>query len=124
MVSLHAANLPATAGMISRAHLESLRPGSLLVNSARAGLIEKGALYEALRQGKIFAAIDNFDTEPLPEDDPVRQFTNVYLSPHHAGHTRESYVRQGLSAVEEVRRFLLGRKLKQEIPREKAHILA
>ncbi len=124
VVSLHAANLPATEGMIKRSHLESMAPGSLLVNTARAGLLEPGALVQVLQQGQIFAAIDTFDIEPLPVDDPLRQMPNVYLSPHCAGHTRESYVRQGLSAVEEVRRFFAGETLKQEIHREKAAMLA
>lgn len=124
VVSLHAANLPATEGMITRAHLESLRPGGLLVNTARAGLIENGALLEVLKQGRIFAAIDAFDVEPLPEDDALRQMQNVYLSPHCAGHTGDSYIRQGLSAVEEVRRFYSGQELNQEILSEKAAALA
>ncbi len=124
VVSLHAANLPATEGMITRRHLEAMAPGALLVNTARAGLIAPGALLQVLRAGRIFAAIDTFDIEPLPADDPLRQMPNVYLSPHCAGHTRESYIRQGLSAVEEVRRFFAGETLKQEILRDKAAVLA
>lgn len=124
VVSLHAANLPATEGMITTDHLERLQPGGLLVNTARAGLIEKGALLKVLQQGRIFAAIDTFDIEPLPDDDPLRQLRNIYLSPHCAGHTVESYVQQGLSAVEEVRLFLSGQTLKQEIIRERAAALA
>ncbi|MEQ8730154.1 MAG: hydroxyacid dehydrogenase [Marinovum algicola] len=124
VVSLHAANLPATEGMITRSHLHAMVDGSLLVNTARAGLLETGALVEELQQGRIFAAIDTFEVEPLPDDDPLRRMPNVYLSPHCAGHTRESYVRQGLSAVEEVRRFFAGEPLNQEIRREKAAALA
>ncbi|SFA74093.1 D-3-phosphoglycerate dehydrogenase [Poseidonocella pacifica] len=124
VVSLHAANLPATEGMIKRSHLEAMAPGALLVNTARAGLIEAGAMIHALQQGRIFAAIDTFDIEPLPQDDPLRTQGNVYLSPHCAGHTRESYIRQGLAAVEDVRRYFAGETLKQEILREKAAVLA
>lgn len=124
VVSLHAANLPATEGMITRDHLRAMADGSLLVNTARAGLLEKGALVEELERRRIFAAIDTFDIEPLPAEDPLRQMPNVYLSPHCAGHTRESYLRQGLSAVEEVRRYFAGEPLNQEIRREKAAALA
>lgn len=124
VVSLHAANLPATEGMITRAHLDAFRPGGLLVNSARAGLIAPGALVGALDQGRIFAAVDTFDTEPLPEGDALRGRANVYLSPHCAGHTHDSYIMQGLAAVEDVRRFFAGVPLKQEILREKAAVLA
>jgi phosphoglycerate dehydrogenase-like enzyme len=124
VVSLHAANLQATKGMITKAHLSAMRPGGLLVNTARAGLIAPDALAATLREGRIFAALDTFDVEPLPENDALRRMDNVYLSPHCAGHTKESYVRQGLSAVEEVRLFVSGKELKQEIAREKAAILA
>ncbi|SNT27461.1 hydroxyacid dehydrogenase [Tropicimonas sediminicola] len=124
VVSLHAANLPATEGMITRKHLDLLPEGGLLVNTARAGLIEPGAMLAALQTGRIHAALDAFDIEPLPEEDALRALPNVYLSPHCAGHTRESYVRQGLSAVEEVRRHLGGLPGRQEILREKAAALA
>lgn len=124
VVSLHAANLPATTGMIKGRHLQAMADGSLLVNTARAGLLEPGALVAELQGGRIFAAIDTFDIEPLPDNDPLRRMPNVYLSPHCAGHTRESYLRQGLSAVEEVRRYFAGEPLQQEIHREKAAALA
>ena len=123
-VSLHAANLPATKGMITRRHLAALLPGSLLVNTARAGLVETGALLEVLKHGRIFAALDTFEIEPLPEDDALRKMRNVYLSPKSGGHTSDSYIRQGFSAIEEVRRFFAGEKLQQEIKREKASVLA
>lgn len=131
IVTLHAANLPATERMITRAHLTSMRPGSLLVNTARAGLIEEGAMLEVLREGHIFAALDCFDTEPgLGQDmtcdmrSELRPLRNLYPSPHCAGHTSDSYVRQGMTSVEEVRRFLNGEDLRQEIPKEKAAMLA
>lgn len=124
VVSLHAANLPATEGMIRREHLMSMSAGSLLVNTARAGLIEPGAMLEVLQQGQIYAAIDTFDIEPLPEDDGMRGLPNVYLSPHCAGHTSDSYLMQGLCAVEEARSYLAGLELKSEIHRDKAAMLA
>ena len=124
IVSLHAANLPATEGMITRQLLERLARGSLLVNTARAGLIEPGAMLDVLQQSRIFAAIDTFDIEPLPDGDVLRQLHNVYLSPHSAGHTRDSYIMQGLCAVEEVRRFFSGKELSCEIQRDRAATLA
>ncbi|MEL6520520.1 MAG: hydroxyacid dehydrogenase [Pseudomonadota bacterium] len=131
IVTLHAAKLPETERMITRAHLDLLRPGSLLVNTARAQLIEEGAILDVLREGKIFAALDTFEKEPgLGQDMPpkmreeLQRLPNLYASPHCAGHTSDSYIRQGLSAVEEVRRFLAGERLNQEISREKAPMLA
>ncbi|WP_052362639.1 hydroxyacid dehydrogenase [Falsirhodobacter sp. alg1] len=124
VISLHAANLPETSGMITRRHLGLLGRGGLLVNTARAGLLEPGALLEALQEGKIYAALDTFDQEPLAEGDALRRLPNVYLSPHCAGHTSDTYTMQGLSAVEEVRLFFNGLPLRQEIPCEKAAVLA
>ncbi|WP_405403707.1 hydroxyacid dehydrogenase [Paracoccus sp. Ld10] len=124
IVTLHAADLPATKGMITGTYLQSMPDGGLLVNTARAGLIQPGAMVAALRQGRIFAALDTFDAEPLPMTDELRDMPNVYLSPHCAGHTRDTYVMQGLSAVEEVRRFLAGQPLLQEIRPERAAQLA
>ncbi len=124
VVSLHAPNIEATNGMITRAHLDQMADDALLVNTARAGLVEKGALMEVLKEGRIYAAIDVYDVEPLPENDPIRSLPKVYLSPHCAGHSRDSYVLQGLSAVEDVRRFFTGEKLLQEIPPSKANSMA
>ncbi|WP_424930806.1 hydroxyacid dehydrogenase [Amaricoccus macauensis] len=124
VVSLHAPNIEATNGMITKSLLDLMAEGALLVNNARAGLLEKGALLETLDAGRIFAAIDVFDVEPLPEGDRIFDLPNVYLSPHSAGHTHESYVRQGLSAVEDVRRFFTGERLLQEIPPERAATMA
>ncbi len=131
IVTLHAPKLPETERMITRRHLDSMVPGGLLVNTARARLIEEGAMLDVLRQGRIFAALDTFEKEPgLGTDMPpemreeLRQLPNLYASPHCAGHTSDSYIRQGLTAVEEVRRYLAGEDLKQEIPSERAAMLA
>lgn len=124
IVSLHAPNIEETNDMITKAHLDSMSDGALLVNTARAGLLEDGALIEALEEGRIYAAVDVFDVEPMLDDNPIRTLPQVYLSPHYAGHTRESYVQQGLSAVEDVRRFFAGENLLQEISPDKAHSMA
>ncbi|MBU2957846.1 hydroxyacid dehydrogenase [Paracoccus sp. 1_MG-2023] len=124
VVTLHAADLPATRGMITADHLAAMPQGALLVNTARAGLIRPGAMAAELRRGRIFAALDTFDAEPLPQEDELRMLPNAYLSPHCAGHTTDTYRMQGMSAVEEVRRFLNGEPLLQEIRRERAAQLA
>ncbi len=131
VISLHAPNLPVTEGMVTRKHLKSLCDGGLLVNTARAGILEKGALVDELKTGRIFAALDTFESEPPLGADMTPQMraelsalSNAYLSPHAAGHTSDSYVRQGLTAVEEVRRYLSGQPLEQEILREKAAAMA
>jgi len=74
-----------TAGMIDREALSRLRPGAILINIARGGVIEEPALIDALRSGKIaFAALDVFAEEPLAPESPLWDFDNVLVSPHSA----------------------------------------
>jgi phosphoglycerate dehydrogenase-like enzyme len=68
-----------------------LKQGALLVNAARGGVVDQPALVEALTGGHLGgAALDVFETEPLPEEDPLRGLDHVLLSPHVAGVTPES----------------------------------
>lgn len=68
-----------------------LKRGAVLVNAARGGVVDQGALVTALREGHLAgAALDVFETEPLPRDDPLRELPGVLLSPHAAGVTREA----------------------------------
>ena len=77
--------------LLDRRLLQSMKPGVLLVNTARGGLIDEGALVEALKSGHVgAAALDVFEVEPLPEDHPLRRLPNVILTPHAVGHTDEA----------------------------------
>lgn len=82
IVSLHLALNDATRGVIGSTQLNRLRPGGMLINTARAELIESGALYERLSRGDVTAAIDVTDPEPLPDDDPLRALPNLVITPH------------------------------------------
>jgi phosphoglycerate dehydrogenase-like enzyme len=115
VVSLHAPVLPETRGMIGAAQLARLRDGALFINTARAALVEEDALVSELQSGRISAALDVFATEPLPPDSPFRVLPNVILSPHAAGHTTDTYLRQGQAMVEDVRRYLCGEPLVFEV---------
>jgi phosphoglycerate dehydrogenase-like enzyme len=97
-----------------------LREGAVFINTARAALVDEAALVDALRSGRFVAALDVFDLEPLPPDSPLRRLSNVILSPHAAGHTADTYERQGAAMVDEVRRVLHGEPLQYEIA---AHML-
>lgn len=91
LVSLHLPLTHETRGLINGARLEMLKPGSMLVNTARGGLVVEADLVAALRSGSLAAAaLDVFEEEPLPTDSPLLQLDNVLLSPHIAGLDEES----------------------------------
>ncbi len=72
-----------TAGLVGSRELELMRPGSYLVNTSRAGIVDTAALVEALRSGRLAGAgLDVFDEEPLPLDHPLREVDTVTLTPH------------------------------------------
>ncbi|MBO0777599.1 MAG: hydroxyacid dehydrogenase [Ktedonobacteraceae bacterium] len=115
LVTLHAPVLPETKGMIGATQLAKLRDQAILINAARASLVDEEALYHELVSGRIFAVLDVFTQEPLPLDSRFRALPNVLLSPHAAGHTIDTHLRQGQAMVDEVRRFLAGEALHYEI---------
>ncbi|EFH84171.1 hydroxyacid dehydrogenase [Ktedonobacter racemifer] len=124
IVSLHAPLLPSTRGMITSRHLALLRDGGVLVNTARAGLIDEDALVRELVSGRINAALDVFVQEPLPDEHPFRTLPNVLISPHIAAMTCETLLKQGEMMIDEILRFLAGEPLLYEIHSEKLAIMA
>jgi D-3-phosphoglycerate dehydrogenase / 2-oxoglutarate reductase len=86
VVSLHLPLVEATRGLFDKAVFARLKPGALLINTARGGLIVEPDLIEALRSGHLAGAgLDVFDREPPPSDHPLWALPNVVLSPHMAG---------------------------------------
>ena len=101
VVSLHLVVVPATRHLLNAERLALMQPGSLLVNTSRAELIDTAALVQALHRGQPgFAALDVFDTEPLPLNDPLRQQPNVLLTPH-VGFVTEPVFRHFATGVTE-----------------------
>ena len=99
-----------TRGLISRQALEKVKPSCILVNTARASIVDTPALIEALGKGKLAAAaLDVFDQEPLPAGDPLLSLPNVVISPHNAGMTPEAIERGNEMLVENIISFLRGR---------------
>lgn len=82
VVSVHLALSDRTRGIIGRAELAAMRPGSILINTARALLVDQAALLEVLQAGRIRAGLDVYDPEPLPPGHPLRGLPNVLLTPH------------------------------------------
>jgi phosphoglycerate dehydrogenase-like enzyme len=99
---------PSTERMLGAAELEQLRPGSVLVNVSRGRVIDSDALLARLARCDMIACLDVFDPEPVPLDSPVRDMTNVFLTPHIAGYTEESRRRFFALMVEECLRHFAG----------------
>jgi D-3-phosphoglycerate dehydrogenase len=83
IVTIHVPLTETTRSIIGEAEIEAMKDGAMLVNAARGGLVDEKALAEALSSGKLAAAaLDTFETEPLPEDSPLRSAPNLVFTPH------------------------------------------
>ena len=92
IVSLHARYSPQTHHLVGRAELEMMKSTAVLINTARSGLVDEIALIESLSTRRIMgAALDVFDTEPMPPDSPFFLLDNVTLVPHLAGSTADAF---------------------------------
>jgi len=92
VVTLHYKLSPRSVGLVGAAELALMKPSAYLVNTSRGPLVDSAALLAALRSGSIAgAALDVYDTEPLPLWDPLRSAPNVVLTPHLGYVTEETY---------------------------------
>jgi phosphoglycerate dehydrogenase-like enzyme len=90
VVSLHLRLSPETTGILGRERLALMKPTAFLINTARAGLIDRDALVDRLRHGRLAGAgLDVFHEEPISPDDALLALPNVVLTPHNAGTTPE-----------------------------------
>jgi phosphoglycerate dehydrogenase-like enzyme/predicted dehydrogenase len=108
VVSLHRGLTASTHHFLGAPELAKLRAGSVLINTARGALIEPNALLARLRQGDIFACLDTFDQEPLPESDPLRALPNVFLTSHIAGGSRDMHAAAADEVIRKVAACLSG----------------
>jgi D-2-hydroxyacid dehydrogenase (NADP+) len=98
-----------TAGMIGAAELDAMRDDAVLVNVARGDVVKETALVNALREDRLAgAALDVFETEPLPEDSPLWEMDEVIVSPHAAAATRDYADRIAALVRENARRLAAG----------------
>ncbi len=106
VVSLHLLSTPETRGLLNAERLRSLKPGALLINTARSQILDEGALVELLRTGHIRAAgIDVFDDEPIPPSHAFLELDNVVMTPHTAYNTPEALAAMYDTAVENLVAF-------------------
>ena len=106
-----------TTGMLDARRLSLLPDGALVVNAGRGRTIETAALVEELQGGRIRAALDVTDPEPLPPDHPLWGLPNVLISPHMAGDSPGSKIRAFELAGDQIRRFATGEPLINEVAR-------
>lgn len=109
VLSLHPRVTEETTGMMDAAAFARMKPGALFVNTARGPLVDYDALYEALVNGPLSAAmLETFAVEPAPADWPLLQLPNVTLTPHIAGASVRTVTFAAEQAAEEVRRHIAG----------------
>jgi len=109
IVTLHVTHTPETERMITRNLLESMKRGAILVNTARAELVDNLALAELLRTGRLAAAgLDVFDAEPVSQDDPFLSIENAVLTPHIGANTARAQGNILKIAVDNITAFFAG----------------
>jgi phosphoglycerate dehydrogenase-like enzyme len=102
---------PETARFVDAAFLGRMKPGALFVNAGRGKTVDTAALLEALRSGRIRAALDVTDPEPLPADHPLWHAPNLLITPHVAGSVTRWEERGYRFAGEQIRRYAAGEPL-------------
>ena len=91
VVSIHLLLNDETRGLVSRSYIEAMKPGAILINTARGAIVDEEAMIEALKSGQLrHAGLDVFNIEPLPADHPLTRIPNVTLSAHSAFRTPEA----------------------------------
>jgi D-3-phosphoglycerate dehydrogenase / 2-oxoglutarate reductase len=107
-ISLHTPLTNETRHILDAARLQKTRRGVRIVNCARGGLIDEAALTSALQDGRVAAAaLDVFETEPLPDDSPLRSAPNLILTPHLGASTAEAQESVGIEIAQSIRAALL-----------------
>ena len=115
-VSVNCPKSPATLDMFDAARLARMKPAAYLINTARGGIVNEAALYDALVKGKIAGAgIDVFEKEPPPTDNPLFKLQNVITAPHVAGVTREALDRMGLQTAKNILSALDGNPIRENV---------
>jgi D-3-phosphoglycerate dehydrogenase len=116
IVSLHLMGSPRTYGVVGEAEFAAMKGGALLINTARSRLVQAEALVSALHAGRIRAAIDVFDEEPVPANDPLLVAPGTVLTPHLGFSTVESMTGFYADSAENILAFLQGRPIPRLFP--------
>ncbi|MGQ7793609.1 D-2-hydroxyacid dehydrogenase family protein [Faunimonas sp. B44] len=108
VISVHMVLAPSTVGILGRGDFERMKPGAIVINTSRGPLLDEAALVEFANAGKIVAALDVYEREPLPADHPLRRARNTILTPHVGFCVRENFDAFYRQSVENVLAFLDG----------------
>lgn len=109
VIVLHCPQTPETIKMINAASIAKMKDGVIIINNSRGGLIDEGALAEALNAGKVYAAgLDVVSTEPMHADNPLRQAKNCFITPHISWQPKECRERLINIAADNLSVFLGG----------------
>ena len=115
-VSIHCPKTPETVGMFNAARLKRMKVTAYLINTARGGIVEEAALYEALKSGKLAGAgLDVFEQEPPPLGHSLFELPNVIIAPHVAGVTREAVDRMSEQTARNILSVLDGEPIRQNV---------
>ena len=109
IVSIHAGLNNETRGMLDAGRVRLMKPGAVLVNTSRGGIVDEQALCDAVLEKRIAGiALDTFSREPLPADSPLRDIPNAILTPHIVGHTLDSILSLNRTVVANLERVIAG----------------
>lgn len=110
IISMHARVSPSSKGMIGEEQFRMMKPTAVFINTARSPLIDMNALYKALKEHWIMgAAIDNYDVEPIPRDNPLLELDNITFSCHKSGDTVEAFADSPAMVLNEAENFFNGK---------------
>lgn len=124
VVTLQAPATAETYRMLGAEQFGWMQDGAIFINTARPRLVDQNALLAELQSGRISAALDVFETEPLPNESLFRQLDNVIITPHVASVTHQARHRQGTIITDEVTSFLQDGKLRFEVTRAMLETMA
>ena len=111
-ISIHMVLSPRTRGVIGAADIAEMKQGAILINTSRGPLIDEAALVAAVNAGKIVAALDVYDKEPLPKNHPLRASGGAVLTPHLGYGVAETWADFYPRSIENAEAFLDGRPIR------------
>jgi phosphoglycerate dehydrogenase-like enzyme len=112
VVSLHLVLSPRSRGVLGAAEIAAMKRGAILVNTSRAPLVDEAALIDAARAGRIVAALDVYEREPLPASHPLLSCPNTVLTPHLGYSVMEVYREFYVQCVENALAWITGRPIR------------